>query len=90
MKKDYKLSISLLKKVKVPPEEVILLFTDLYPKYAIDQMIERFEIKIKNIPYLKDQIDVYSPVINSLVYDNKRKRTLSYVNKTTVSKSKCN
>lgn len=90
VKKDYKLSISLLKKVKVPPEEVILLFTDLYPKYAIDQMIERFEIKIKNIPYLKDQIDVYSPVINSLVYDNKRKRTLSYVNKTTVSKSKCN
>lgn len=78
-KKDYKLSISLLKKVNVPTEEVILLFTDLYPKYAIDQMIERFGINIKNIPYLKDQIDIYNPVINSMIYENKRKRTLSYV-----------
>lgn len=79
VKRDYKLSISLLKKVKAPTEEVILLFTDLFPRYAIDQMIERFEIKIKNIPYLKDQLVIYSPAMHSLCLTTGRKRTLSHV-----------
>jgi hypothetical protein len=88
VKKDYKLSISLLKKVNVPPEEVILLFADLYPKVAIDQMIERFGINIKEIPYLNDQLSIYSPVMQSLKIDNSRKRTVSFVNKKSLRKSK--
>lgn len=88
VKKDYKLCISLLKKVNVPPEEVILLFADLYPKVAIDQMIERFDINIKEIPYLNDQQSVYSPVVHSLKIDHSRKRTVSFVNKKSLRKGK--
>lgn len=85
-KKDYKLSISLLKKVTVPPEEVILLFTCLYPKYAIEQMIERFKINIKDIPYLNDKQAIYNPVMNSLAINTGRKRTASVMHRKSFSK----
>ena len=88
VKKDYKQSISLLKKVNVPIEEVILLFTELYPRYAIDQIIERFDIKIKNIPYLKDHVDLFNPVINSLIFESKSKRSVSLVAKSPIKYSK--
>jgi len=78
VKKDYKLAVSLIKKVNVPTEEIILLFTNLYPKYAIDQMIERFKIDVDNIPYLKDQIDIQNPNLQSMIH-GRRKRTFSYV-----------
>ena len=88
IKKDYKQSISLFRKVDVPIEEVILLFTELYPRYAIDQIIERFNIKIKNIPYLKDHVDIYNPAISSLIFESKRKRTVSLVSKSPMKYSK--
>lgn len=65
-----------MKKVNVPTAEVILLFTDLYPKSVIDQMIERFKIDVDSIPYLKNQIDINNPTLHSIIHRN-RKRTYS-------------
>lgn len=79
VKKNYKLSLSLFKQVKVPTEEIILLFTELYHKPAIDQMIDKFGIQIHNIPYLKNKLAVYSPMIESLKISHRRKRTISHV-----------
>lgn len=87
VKKDYKLSISLLKKIKVPPEEVILLFTELYHKHAIDQMIDKFEIKVENIPYLENQLAMYGPMIESLNLEQKRKRTINNIRNRIMNKS---
>ncbi|CAI2373412.1 unnamed protein product [Moneuplotes crassus] len=79
VKKNYKLSLRLFRQVKVPTQEIILLFTELYHKPAIDQMIDKFGIEVNNIPYLKNKLAVYSPMIESLKISHKRKRTISHV-----------
>ena len=62
----------------MPTEEIILLFTELYHKPAIDQLIDKFNIEVNNIPYLKNKLVIYSPMIQSLKLEQGRKRNVSH------------
>ncbi len=53
VKRRYHIAKDIFKDYKVPLQQVILLFAELYPRVFIQRLIEMFEINLKDIPYFE-------------------------------------
>ena len=51
MKRRYQIAKDIFREYKVPLSQVIMLFAELYPESFIKQMITKFEVVVKEIPY---------------------------------------
>ena len=53
VKRRYAISKDIFKEYKVPIQHVMLLFQEVYPQTFIKNLIQMFDIKVKEIPYLE-------------------------------------
>jgi hypothetical protein len=51
VKRRFAIAKDIFKEYKVPLAHVILLFAELYPESFIRNMIQKFDVKVKDIPY---------------------------------------
>eukprot|EP00347_Sterkiella_histriomuscorum_P020588 403337236 len=51
VKRRYYIAKDIFKEYKVPQQQVILLFSEIYPTIFIQKLIEMFDINVKEIPY---------------------------------------
>lgn len=51
VKRRFGIAKEIFKEYKVPLSHVIMLFAELYPESFIKNMINKFDVKVKDIPY---------------------------------------